>query len=245
MVSEIEIVLLFRILTAHLLADFFLQPHSWIKGRREYGIFSKHLYMHAGVVGLLTYLLIGEWVEWKLPLFIMITHFFIDWWKSSRKETIVNFVIDQFAHLLMAAVGWLWYLNSGSIFMEAIFQGLQDSAFWIILGGYLLALRPMGFFIAKLTRTWQEELSKEEKDFSGLDNAGTWIGYLERIIILTFILLQQYGAIGFLIAAKSVFRFSGGVKEPHERKYAEYILLGTLISFSLAILLGIGMLALL
>ena len=245
MVTEIEIILLFKILIAHLLSDFFLQPHSWIKGRREFGIRSRHLYLHVSVVGLLTYLLIGEWTEWKLPLFIMVTHFFIDWWKSSRKESIQNFVIDQIAHLVMAITAWLWYIESGTVFSNTFFGGLQHTPFWIILGGYLIALRPMGFLIANFTRNWQDELNEEGKDFSGLTNAGTWIGYLERIIILTFILLQQFGAIGFLIAAKSIFRFSGGVKEPHERKYAEYILIGTLISFSLAILLGIGMLALL
>ncbi|MDZ7714876.1 MAG: DUF3307 domain-containing protein [Balneolaceae bacterium] len=245
MVSEIEFILLFKILVAHLLADFFFQPYSWIKGRRKFGVYSRHLYLHIGVVGLITYLLIGEWTEWRLPLFIVVTHFLIDWWKSSMRDSTLNFVIDQLAHLLMAVIGWLWYIESGSIFIDAVFQGLYGPTFWIILGGYLIALRPMGFLITKVTHKWQEELGKEQKDFSGLDRAGTWIGYLERIIILTFILLQQYSAIGFLIAAKSIFRFSGGVKEPHERKYAEYILIGTLISFSLAILLGIGMLALL
>lgn len=97
----------------------------------------------------------------------------------------------------------------------------------------------MGFVIEKATRRWRTELARGNNEIAGLTDAGTWIGYIERIIILTFILIGEYSAIGFLIAAKSIFRFSGGVKDQKERKHAEYILIGTLISFSLAILLGI------
>ena len=61
---------------------------------------------------------------------------------------------------------------------------------------------------------------------------------IERILIFTFILIKQWPAIGFLIAAKSVFRF-GELKEGKERKKTEYILIGTLLSFTFAIIVGI------
>ena len=61
---------------------------------------------------------------------------------------------------------------------------------------------------------------------------------LERFLTLTFILLNQYAAIGFLLAAKSVFRF-GELKNPTDRKKTEYILIGTLLSFALTIIVGI------
>lgn len=245
MVTQVEIVLLLRIFVAHIIADFFFQPYSWIKGRQQFGLYSSHLYLHVLSVGILTYLFIGDWNAWTITLFITATHFVVDWWKSSQEVTTLNFVVDQIAHITMIFIGWTWYIASGADFTNALIDGLQSPAFWIIVAAYLIALRPFGFLIGKLTAHWQQELNEGDKDFTGLNKAGTWIGYLERLIILTFILLQQYSAIGFLIAAKSIFRFSGGVKEPHERKYAEYILIGTLISFSLAILLGIGALALL
>lgn len=72
-----------------------------------------------------------------------------------------------------------------------------------------------------------------------LKDAGRTIGMIERLLILTFILMQQYQAIGFLIAAKSVFRF-GDLKESGQRKRTEYILIGTLMSFTFSILLGIS-----
>ncbi len=58
------------------------------------------------------------------------------------------------------------------------------------------------------------------------------IGYLERFLILTFIIFQQYTAIGLLIAAKSIFRYNTN------RITGEYILFGTLFSFSIAIFVG-------
>jgi hypothetical protein len=50
-------------------------------------------------------------------------------------------------------------------------------------------------------------------------------------------LAGQFAAIGFLIAAKSIFRFND-TREDGNKK-AEYFLLGTLISFILAIVIGL------
>jgi hypothetical protein len=52
------------------------------------------------------------------------------------------------------------------------------------------------------------------------------------------VILGRWEAIGFLLAAKSVFRF-GDLKESKDRKLTEYILIGTLLSFGVAILIGI------
>jgi len=61
---------------------------------------------------------------------------------------------------------------------------------------------------------------------------------LERLLIFTFVVTGHWEAIGFLIAAKSVFRF-GDLKESKERKLTEYILIGTLLSFGIAMITGI------
>lgn len=60
-----------------------------------------------------------------------------------------------------------------------------------------------------------------------------WIGRLERFLILTLVLLKQYEAIGLLVAAKSIFRFSAS------RSVGEYVLIGTLLSFTIAITVGL------
>ena len=81
----------------------------------------------------------------------------------------------------------------------------------------------------------------------GFPGAGRLIGQVERLLIFVFILLGQYAAIGFLIAAKSVLRY-GELKatDPASadtvRKEAEYVLIGTLLSVAWAI--GAGLLTL-
>ena len=84
-------------------------------------------------------------------------------------------------------------------------------------------------------KTYAEQITNTQH---GLVTAGKWIGYLERCLILTFILINQFAAIGFLLAAKTIFRF-GDLSRNHDMKMTEYVMIGTLFSFAIAILLGL------
>jgi hypothetical protein len=66
---------------------------------------------------------------------------------------------------------------------------------------------------------------------------GEAIGVLERLLVVTFVLTGQLAAIGFVVAAKTLARF----KQLDDRAFAEYYLLGTLASVSIA--LGSGLVA--
>jgi hypothetical protein len=66
---------------------------------------------------------------------------------------------------------------------------------------------------------------------------GATIGVLERLLIVTFVLTGAQAAIGFVVAAKTLARF----KQLDDRQFAEYYLLGTLASVSVA--LGTALLA--
>jgi hypothetical protein len=81
-------------------------------------------------------------------------------------------------------------------------------------------------------------ISELIKNNESLEDAGKYIGILERILVFIFIILNHWEAVGFLITAKSVFRF-GDLKESKDRQLTEYILIGTLISFGIAIITGI------
>lgn len=83
------------------------------------------------------------------------------------------------------------------------------------------------------------ESSRREEPLQGLPNAGKWIGYLERVLILTFIYTENIEGIGFLLAAKSVFRF-GELNRTQDIKVTEYVLIGTFLSFTIAIVIGFG-----
>jgi hypothetical protein len=65
---------------------------------------------------------------------------------------------------------------------------------------------------------------------------GRAVGSLERALTLTLVLLGEYAAVGWIIAAKSLARF----KQLEDREFAEYFLVGTLASFLLALLAGLG-----
>ncbi|MFT6112741.1 MAG: hypothetical protein ACJA19_001402 [Bacteroidia bacterium] len=86
-------------------------------------------------------------------------------------------------------------------------------------------------------QNWDKDITKENKKKS-LKGAGNYIGVLERLFVFTFVVLGHWSAIGFLIAAKSAFRF-GDLSEAKNRKLTEYMLIGTLLSFGLALLFGI------
>lgn len=60
---------------------------------------------------------------------------------------------------------------------------------------------------------------------------GATIGVLERLLVVTFVLVGMEAAIGFVIAAKTLARF----KQLDDRGFAEYYLLGTLASVLVAL----------
>ena len=72
----------------------------------------------------------------------------------------------------------------------------------------------------------------------GLDNAGKWIGYLERSLVLSFLLIHQYSLIGFILTVKAIYRYGDINGDNSEKmKLSEYFIIGTLASLLLTIFL--------
>jgi hypothetical protein len=229
--------LLIRLLTAHILGDFFLQPTKWVESKKTKSFRSPYQYIHAFVHAVLAYLLVAQWDNVWIPFWIFISHLTIDLIKSRFSNNLWSFVLDQAAHVSVIGIIALSNTQSFHSFYAQLWVFFQNENLWLVLSGYLIITKPVGLIIQFFTQKWQEEWSEKPNEGS-LKNAGKWIGYLERILTLTFILVGQFSAIGFLIAAKSIFRF-GDLTNAKERKMTEYILIGTLLSFSTAILLGV------
>ena len=140
-------------------------------------------------------------------------------------------MIDQILHILVILIAWLIFTEDINYLGRIITYYFNKQKVWVLLMGYLISVWPMRFIIALATQRWRKEIHND-----GLLDAGKWIGQIERILILTFVIVNKFEAIGFLITAKSIFRFSEINKE---RKEAEYILIGTLLSFALSIIWGI------
>ena len=91
---------------------------------------------------------------------------------------------------------------------------------------------PANLFIQWFLKAFKIGSAEKNED---LQKAGRIIGTLERILFFIFIINDHYDAAGFLIAAKSILRY----KETETAK-TEYLLIGSLLSFLIALVLGLG-----
>ncbi len=237
-----ELDLLLLLLLAHLLGDFYLQPLSWVKDRLQWHYKSPKLQLHVSVhMGLsLLALLVWQWgYGWQhdslmavlLALIIGCSHYLIDVAKSYSNNGLAAFLLDQLAHLTVLVLLWSAYTDNWQWWPPQLPAG------WLLVGmAYLLVITPASVLIGQLLRSWRPELLA--LPVQGLLAGGHYIGMLERALLLTFVLLDQFGAIGFLLAAKSIFRF-GDLSRAQDVKFTEYVLLGTLLSIGIS--LGIGL----
>lgn len=219
-------------LVGHLIADFWLQPTSWIECRRKNGWKSKRLVLHAFVAAILPVACTFQLGLWWFAPIILIVHYLIDLLKSKTKDNLFAFIADQAIH-----IGLLWVLATFATHIE-IAESLQK--FWIYAAGFVMVTTPAGIFVGKFLQPITKKSDTNSNQNTPIKaDASAWIGIIERILILIFILAGQFQTIGFLVAAKSIFRFSEIQKEGNPK--AEYFLLGTLASFLIAVVVGIGM----
>lgn len=221
---------LVKLILAHLLTDFVLQPTSWIESRNKKHFQSLYLYLHGLVTALVALLLAGIHYWW-VSLIILVTHILIDGWKSYRRNETKYFLIDQCLHLIVILICWYFIFLSKEDIIAA-WDLITTQKVLIIITAYVFVSFPAGILIGQLTKKWREQIA----DAPALGNAGKWIGIIERIVILTLVFNHQYEAIGLLIAAKSLLRFSEA-NRPEIK--TEYLLIGTLISITIAILTGL------
>jgi hypothetical protein len=224
------VIWLIKLILAHLLTDFVLQPTSWIESRHKKHFGSMHLYLHGFITAIAALLLIG-FQYWWVALIILVTHILIDGWKSYQPNETRYFLIDQCLHLLVIFVCWyIVFLKVEDV--VAAWDVINTKNTLIIITAYVFVTFPAGILIGQLTKKWREQIA----DAPTLGNAGKWIGIIERIIILTLVFNHQYAAMGLLITAKSLLRFSEANRAEIK---TEYLLIGTLISITIAILAGL------
>ncbi|MCW3149016.1 hypothetical protein N8H22_10470 [Stutzerimonas stutzeri] len=156
------------------------------------------------------------------------------WAASHARRSAATLLLEHAVQSLLILAFWL----SGEHLWPLLPDYLQAQAsprHLSILLAYLVVFRPASALIGALLKPWQERIGTDDS----LVNGGAFVGYLERGLILTFVLLGQWQAIGFLLTAKSILRFNE-LKGRNNRQRSEYVLLGTLLSFSLSIALGLA-----
>jgi hypothetical protein len=237
------------ILLAHLLADFPLQTNAIINAKKDgFRGYLAHGSIHLVAVVLtlrtFTNVAIRSWYALLLLVSYVILHLGLDYLKQAYmkrrhlQDSTGPFVIDQMLHVLMAA-GLAWAITG------AKWQGILSAAHWsdelrwrvlLLAVTYTAVVFAGGYLVRSMTRSLTENMpAPEGEDKAALRNAGLYIGWLERFLVLTAFLIQSPAMIGLILTGKSIARL-GELKGP---KFAEYFLIGTLLSVSLALCGGV------
>ena len=228
--------ILIKLILSHLIGDFLLQPTSWVKEKEKRKAASPKLYLHVLIHGALILLLLWDFSQWPIALVITLAHLAIDLIKlyaQKRKTKTTWFVLDQFMHLIGIVVIWAIF-SENSIEFGKVFQSPKILSLITLL---LFLTQPTSIILSHLLKKWADSIPSQPDQ--SLQDAGKYIGILERLFVFAFIATGHWEAVGFLLAAKSVFRF-GDLRKSKERKLTEYILIGTLLSFGIAMLSGIS-----
>lgn len=229
--------LFFTLLLAHILGDFVLQTSKGVAHKEAFKHRSIYLYLHiivhACCMAVLLLLVNIGYIWIIIP--IIISHYIIDLAKlhlQTKSNATILFFADQLLHLITIA-GLAAIATHTSIPTSVIFN-YQTVLFTSLL---LMATNVSSIAMRFLLLNWDVDIDSENETKS-LKSAGKYIGLLERLLVFVFVILNQWSAIGFLIAAKSAFRF-GDLSEAKNRKLTEYMLIGTLLSFGLALFFGV------
>ena len=251
-------ILVFLILIGHVLGDFYFQSRNMSCNKNKYFIallFHSIIYMITMIL-----MIIPVWSTSVICLAILIAigHFIIDFLKFLVYKAIENryeikewlkgknsyvYIIDQSLHITYIFILCLIFFFQGNIVEISrwlknifIFTGITNSIAPIMTLRWLLLLlllgKPVNLTVEKLFSNFKPIEEEAEKEIN--KKTGTVIGTIERIIIVIFLSIQQYSAIGFVLTAKSIARYN---KISEHKEFGEYYLLGTLTSVLFAIVL--------
>ncbi|MFZ1455671.1 MAG: DUF3307 domain-containing protein [Saprospiraceae bacterium] len=199
------ILLVTKVILAHFIGDFYLQPSSWVHDKEQKKYKSIYLYLHSAIHGLLVWILLWEWSAWRMAFLLAVVHFVIDLQKLvfQKEKTKRNwFFLDQLLHIFSIFILIDIYKN-GEIPFDI--SQILNSKNIIFVTGYVILTLPISIIIQKMLLHWSDLIGEADDD--SLLNAGKYIGILERSFVFVFILANRWEAVGFLLAAKSDFRF--------------------------------------
>ena len=215
---------------AHIVGDFYLQTDKYCEQKETRKFKSWFLYVHAITIGLLSWIIVPSCGFGLWALLIAVSHFAIDAVKIHCPKGLWSFVIDQLFHLsILAAISTIYETTK-----ELPFQMIDSTSSFstpLLILAILLCIKPANIIIKLILEKYQVG---ESASCDNIKNAGALIGNLERLLTIVFVLLGQFEAIGFIVAAKSILRF----KDTDTAK-TEYVLAGTFLSFGIAILCGL------
>ena len=237
------VVLLALLIAGHCLADFVFQSRSMVEGKRTS---ARALLLHGLEVFVVQACVLLPFAGGRGLVCVLIVagaHLPIDrakiWLETRFGTRLLWFALDQLMHavvILATAMIWSASVDPGEFGPVIVEPRLLAGAAWIV-AAYAFAVNGGGAVVTAVLENLRraQPPSSRPNPQPGAPGAGHLIGILERLILVTLVWQGEWGAIGFVLAAKSVARF----KELEERPFAEIYLVGTLTSFLVAGALGL------
>lgn len=236
----------------HLLGDFYFQTDSMVENKtKSIRVTALHCFIYSIVMYSVLVMGTGQFPEYiSLTLLIGTLHLCVDGVKCvinkvRKQETyqLIIFFIDQMVHIiLLFAVAYIYTINVDISWIPGISEGIINGiyGYLVIICVFLFCGKPASVIVSKvfdmIPKTIQEAQGNDEDKTEKVKNEdvkiGSWIGILEREIMLILGLMGEYGAIGFVIAAKSLARH----KQFDTPAFAEKYLIGTLLSSLMALM---------
>ncbi|WP_028025460.1 hypothetical protein [Enterovibrio calviensis] len=227
--------ILLVLVVIHVCVEFYLFP---VVTRR-----ARHVFVSViieSVLSLIALYLLAIPLIWSLvgALCIGLSNVTVSVWFRSAPNGLRYLFVKQLLHLFILVLVVLYVVSSED--RVAAKHAFEQTDWWTLFcwaTAYLLAMKPSSTAIALLLQNWTEEVTHSAPSGSNkpLKDAGAFIGYFERMLIVTFVLWGQLPGVALVLAAKSVFRF-GDLKDHGSRMFTEYVMLGTFASA----LFGIG-----
>jgi Protein of unknown function (DUF3307) len=234
-------------LLAHLLGDFVFQTDRIVLAKERFRGYAEHGAIHFALLIVCLTFARHEILAWRvqvLTVTYIVIHLIMDYGKHTlmKKRIVLDssfaFVIDQGLHLAtivlfvfaMEQLTWGSVLSRFNWSMETRERVLATSVVYtatVFAGGYLIR-----YLTRSIASHVQSESGETEQE---LRNAGMYIGWLERFLVISAVIMQSPALVGLILTGKSIARFP----ELKQARFAEYFLIGTALSVSIALMGGL------
>lgn len=228
------------LLIAHLLGDFTFQPTALVKKKNaRLGFLFLHAVIYALPLAAVCFIFIPFHAVISFYCIVVVSHLLIDWVRIRIEKKLTDgptlfacFLVDQLLHIAIIVISYkAFHLGEQT---NRLFEQCRQWMYFPIVSLYallfLIILDPTAISIKKLFLCINKNLEQTAEESN--PRIGNIIGKLERIIIATLVLCGQYGAIGFVLTAKSIARF----RQLEDQQFAEKYLVGTLTSTAIALI---------
>jgi len=231
--------LFLKIYLSHLIVNFLIEPNWIFRDKRRI----LDLLIHAVTFLSITFVLINADLTKRilLAIFVLAVARAIGQYFKARfsRDEWLAFTLEEIGNVLLMVVAGVYLSINRRDNIKEIFNIFSSSQkLYLFLSVYVAVVFGGGYFVQKITQYFMHHIDEKLMQAKpGLPSAGKYIGWLERSLVVTFIVGGYPDGIGLLLAAKALARYPE-IKNDDKHHFAEYFLIGTLTSVALALLAG-------